>query len=180
MEMWWLQLANEKQNSHKNLFEKGQGLAIDMTIAMFILFLVLAGLLGVWTNNLEVINEEEIVRELNRKASQTMEVLIRTPGSPDNWDTLTITEVTSIGLASSDRVIDEDKLNTFKNFTANYDQVREKLKLGAFHYFFTMEGADDVNAGLSTTADAYAVTVSRIVNYKGEEASAKLTIYHIR
>jgi len=155
-------------------------MAADMMFAIFILFLVLAGLLIAWNNNLQALNDEQLTRSLERKAGQTMDVLIRTEGIPSNWETLSISQVRSIGLADSDRVMNETKLNAFKNFTGNYDEVREVLKLGTFHYFFSLDGIDDFNAGLITTADVFQVSTSRIVNYKGEEADATLIIYSLR
>ena len=82
-------------------------------------------------------------------------------------------------MADESKTINEAKLNAFKNLSADYNSTKVLLNLGLFDYFFSLKGADDVNAGLPATTNATQVQVKRIVTYKGEEAIVEFTLYSL-
>lgn len=160
--------------------QKGQGILIDIMMALFIFIVILGYLTTVWTMNLSTIESNYLSDDMQRLAFQTTDLLVRTSGTPNNWETMVIDDVNTIGLATSDRILDEQKLNRFKNLGADYRKAKEIMQIGNYDFYFELQGVDDVNAGLMPMTEAQKVVVRRIVNYKGEEAFVIFTLYKVR
>ena len=153
---------------------------IDFMMALFIFIIVLGYLTTVWTMNLSTIENNYVLDDMQRLAFQATDLLIRTAGTPNNWEVMDIDDVNAIGLVERDRVIDEQKLNKFKNLGVEYGRVKELLQIANYDFYFELQGVDDVNAGLPCMTEAQKVVVRRAVNYKGDEAIVIFTLYKVR
>ena len=160
--------------------EKGQATMIDFMMALFIFIIVIGYLTTVWLINLSTIENNYVLDDMQRLAFQATDLLIRSEGLPSNWEVMDIDDVNRIGLAERDRVIDEQKLNSFKNLGAEYERVKQLLQIANYDFHFELQGADDVNAGLPCMAAAQKAVVKRAVNYKGSEAIVTFTLYKVR
>lgn len=154
---------------------------IDFMFGLFIFIIILGYLTAVWTLNLSTIENNYVFDDMQRLAFQTTDLLIKSEGAPGNWEEIAdINDVNVIGLAESDRVINEQKLNRFKNLGAEYEKVKEILQIANYDFYFELQGIDDVNAGLAPMAEAQKVVVRRVVNYKGSDAIVIFTLYKVR
>ena len=171
--------------------KKGQGMAIDFLFAVLIFLLLLNAALSLWSSNSKSFEKEALLSELNARASQTIDLLIRDSGTPSDWEKRTIDDTAMIGLAATDRVLDEEKVAKFTEWTKtgngfwgeDYNKVRQKMLLSSDFYFRLSSEGETV---LAATAEAptelqnewWVINVKRIVNYGGEAAIAELSLYH--
>ncbi len=172
---------------------KGQGIALDFLFAVLVFLLVLNASMTIIDSGTKSVSEKNVLNNLNAKAGQTIDLLVRTDGKPNNWETLGLENVVAIGLAKRDRALDEDKVERFFELTgeasdyssADYNAVKSLLLIG-YDYYFELE--DSEGNTLEKTDEPLddrwqnmlQVTVKRIVNYNGEEVIAKFSVYYPR
>lgn len=172
--------------------EKGQGIAIDFLFAVLVFLLVLNASIALMDSSNSSAAGKSLIVDLQAKASQTIDMLVRTEGQPNDWQDRGIDEASIIGLAKRDRVLDKDKVNKFVEWGANYsdtsgdyNKARALLLIGYdFHFRIinsageTLKEAPSQETPPSKWGDMTAVRVKRIVNLDGDEAIAELTIYY--
>ena len=83
------------------------------------------------------------------------------------------------GLAVTDKALSEAKLSSFSNLSSNYEEMKSKLGLEEFEFYFSFAGIDNVTAGLDAGSNANEVVLERIVQYKGGLGVAKLKVYKL-
>lgn len=166
--------------------KRGQAAAIDFMFGLFIFLLIVAWLLGVWSNNLDVALEEHSFGDLREKGYQIMEVLVRTPGTPGNWENTAVAgdaniyDANAIGLASKDRVIDEGKLQEFiyvADVAHDYNRTKQIFGIVPYDYYFELRGDANYDTGRPISGAPTAVSTERSVMYRGGDATVKITIY---
>ncbi|MBI2597936.1 MAG: hypothetical protein HYW50_01940 [Candidatus Diapherotrites archaeon] len=155
--------------------ETGQTVLLDFMLAFFIFAIAFAFLAVFWSNGLEEKIQESRQNEMNLKASIAAEILVKSNGNPQNWEEIDISEAQFIGIASRENSVEEEKLNEFTNL--DYGTAKTLLNIQEYDFFFELEGDGSASAGLAPTADIDTVTITRIVEYKGSEAVATLTVY---
>ena len=174
--------------------KKGQGVAIDFLFAVMIFLLILNASMILINSNNEIAVDKNLIGGLQSSASQAIDTLVRTEGMPTDWQNKSMGEVTSIGLAKRDRVLDNDKVNTFVTWakdysdeTGDYNKVKILLLSGYdFHFKIvnssgaTLKEAPNQNKPINPGSwdNMTAVRIKRIVNFNGEEAIAEFTIYY--
>ncbi|MFH1225251.1 MAG: hypothetical protein V1676_05605 [Candidatus Diapherotrites archaeon] len=159
---------------------RGQIAAIDFLFGLFIFLLIVAWLLSVWTNNMEVAIGEQNFDEMRMKGFQIMDVLVRTPGTPENWEGTGITNISTIGLAYKDRVVDANKLAKFiwlGDIAHEYAKTKEIFGIVPYDYEFTLDGIEDFNTGKPIEGAPIVISMERTVLYLGSDANAKIAIY---
>ena len=157
------------------MFKRGQTVLIDFSLAVFIFFIAFAFLTIFWVDNIEEKTRETRFFDMDLKANIASEILVKSRGSPVNWHELNTSQIDFIGLAFRERSIDEQKLNAFK--IMEYNISRELLNISEYDFYFDFIGEDNVTAGLPPIANVDSITVTRIVEYKGSEAIARITLY---
>lgn len=157
------------------MHERGQTTIIDFALGAFIFFIAFAVLAIHWSQAVEGTAKETNFLDMGQKASIAAKLLTESQGNPYNWEDLNASDAKYIGLANSPRKIDEKKLNSFKN--TNYETAKKLLNLSEYEFFFEFSGETNFSAGLSTNADVDIVSTTTIVEYKGGEEIAKLTVY---
>ncbi len=185
-----------------HLNKKGQGMAIDLLFAVIIFLLILGASMALINSNTTTLVDKNILRELQERAIQTTDMLVRTQGQPNNWEDLgTIDEIGVIGLAKRDRVLDEAKVDKFVQLIANYsdttgdyNKVKSLLLIGYDYYFKMTDSSgttivlydgtgEPVKSGIPPDDrwdNMTAMRVKRIVNFEGEAAIVEFTIYYPR
>ena len=113
------------------------------------------------------------------KADTALEYLVKNPGKPSNWENLTINELNRPGLAITDRKLSEAKLSSFSNLSSNYEEMKSKLGLEEFDFYFSFVGVDSVTAGLDAGSNANKIVLERVVQYKGGLGVATLKVYKL-
>ena len=168
-----------------HLNKKGQGIAIDFLFAILIFLLVLNASMALIDSTNATAADKNLLGELQASASQAIDRLVRTEGTPKDWQNKSIGETVLIGLAKRDRVLDGDKVKKFVEWaedysdtTGDYNRIKTQL-LSGYDFHFKI---GDFEAPSENQPEIWnrmtAVRVKRIVNFNGEEAIAEFTIYY--
>ena len=174
-----------KKPGEKNSSARGQAMAIDLLFAVMIFLLLLNAGLSIWKSNASFLEGQGTFNELQLEAAMAADQLVRTAGTPDNWEERPIAEATAIGLAKRDLVLDDAKVNRFIQLAADfgsgdYNETRLRLLAGRDFYFkLSRNGAPLAETGKPSDIERlWAVDVRRVVKYGGEPAVAELTLYY--
>jgi len=169
------------------LGRKGQGIAIDFLFATLVFLLVLNTSMTLIANGNQTVSDKSLLNELQSKSAQTLDIIVRTDGEPNNWEEKSIGSVTTIGLAKRDRALESGKVQKFTEWattyrSADYNAIKSLLLIGYDYYFeiSDSEGIVIANTGkpdVGVRSKGLEVSAKRIVNYEGEEAIARLTFY---
>ena len=156
---------------------KGQVSIYDILMA-FILFIFAFSILnGVWTKNYEGALDNIEFTEMESKALQAVNSLLKTRGFPGDWSE---SDVEVIGLAYKKNSVDEGKLALFSSM--DYNAAKEKLKLGSYDFVFVFDApgsVDDVNlvppGGIPGGANV--VSLKRIVEFNGGDSVVYFKVF---
>jgi hypothetical protein len=125
-------------------------------------------------------SETSISRKtLDITASNVAEFIIKNPGTPANWHTLSdFNSVTALGLAQKDRVLNAAKVVSFINQSnSNYEAVKEKLNISQYDFYATFEGGASLAGGAAPPGSANISVVRRLVTINGAETKFTFTLY---
>lgn len=167
---------------------KGQGLAIDCLFAALIFLLLLNSIIGLWQSNMAFLESENRASDLRQEAEQTLDLLVRHSGSPEDWEKKEWEEIEVIGLAKRDRVLDQEKVERFSTLAgsfwdSDYNSIRSSLMAGRdFHFTLRLKEGGPANASTAEPpsdlqGNWWAASVKRVVKYGGDTAIANLTLY---
>lgn len=159
---------------------KGQGLEFDFALAFLLFVAAWIFVSAQFDKNFYYAEQITSLKEMKLKADYTMDSLISSKGAPQNWEDLSIGSIERVGLSKGQGTISEEKLAAFSNLTSQYDELKIRMGVEEYDFYFEFKGIDDVNAGLSPGSDADEVTAKRIVSYKGGVAVATLKLYRLR
>ena len=164
--------------------KQGQGIAIDFLFAVLVFLVLLNASLALIDSSSRSSAEKNTLAELNSRTMQILDMLVRTDGEPDEWQSLGISQVTVIGLAKRDRVLDVKKVEKFMEWAAeDYNKVKSLLLTG-YPYYFRLSDYEGMvleetgRPGQQQRENSIESNVKRIVNYNGGEAIAELTLYY--
>ncbi|HLC92760.1 MAG TPA: hypothetical protein VJH23_03560 [archaeon] len=161
------------------MFSKGQALIVDFSIALMLFIIMWIFISTEFNSQFSDSLKASEIDSMHLKADYALETLVKTQGSPSNWEALGAADVNSIGLAYADRDISEQKLTSFVNFSGSYDELKEKIGVGETDFYFTFEGNVNASAGLPPGGDADRVIAQRIVTYNGGIAIVTLMLYRL-
>ena len=148
--------------------KKSQLATFDMILSLSIFVIVFGFLIMFFrtnTKNLEL-NQEYYILEKN--ANFIAETLVKNTGYPPNWqDNVASPDI--IGLSSRDRVISQNKFNSFLNM--NYSNAKDIFNI-PYEYYFQLSYANGTLIGKSGNQEnlTKVVAVKRIVYYENESA----------
>ena len=101
------------------MYNRGQGIAIDLFLGVAVFLLLLTAVLAIWSNTETTASKGLTENEMQQMAERALDRLIRTGGDPANWEEIGQAGVNAIGLAKADRVLDETKLRQFISGSVN-------------------------------------------------------------
>lgn len=164
------------------MHNRGQATLIDLLFGIFIFILLFTVLASFFSTNYSNTQKQQLQTDLESKAFEATDQLIRFQGLPSNWETLSsIDDVNLFGIALRDRVIDENKLARLSSLAlTDYNKVKQKLNIGQYDFILDLTGKDNVSIGISPASNATTIVIRRIVYYKGAEANVKFTLYKLR
>jgi hypothetical protein len=122
---------------------KGQLFSGDIAIATFVFLSSLALALFMWNSTTEDINRAEELRNIQKIAFQAVEQLVRTPGTPEDWNYFTV-EVP--GLSSEDRIINQTKALAFMQLMdsniSNYEDNKHLVSIDPYEFYMNVTYLD--------------------------------------
>ncbi|MDP2750872.1 MAG: hypothetical protein Q8O89_08635 [Nanoarchaeota archaeon] len=157
-----------------NAKRKAQLSSLDLILAVSIFSIVLAAFfLFIYAEEKSFESEKTRVDMLN-KAQLITDILLESPGSPKNWETIFATNpssVKAIGLSNFSRVIDGNKLDVFLGI--NYFYARDLFNIAPYHYYLEMTYTDGTVLGTSgnlseVSAAKNVVALQRFATYSNE------------
>ena len=156
---------------------RGQISAYDIFIAFVGFILIFSFLNFLWNQNfLRAFEQQEIIlRELT--ANQTLDVLIKSGGTPGNWEN-SPGSVEVIGLASKKNVLSQKKLDAFAGL--DYQAASAKLRIGRYDFQFelrTGNPATDRVIGVAPPANASVLVLRRNVIYRGADGNVFFKLF---
>ena len=174
--------------------KRGQAIALDLLFAVLIFLLLLnSGLLFLGSSN-STVEGKGLLDDLEARAIQSLDMLVRTAGKPDDWQLKSIGDVTFLGLAKRDRVLDEAKVERFRGWiqtygSSDYNRVKSLLLIGYDYYFKMTDSSgsilqvkgNNIESGVpagSSWDKMKAINLKRVVNFRGEAAIVEFAIYY--
>ncbi len=142
--------------------KKAQLLTIDFVLSLAIFVSIMLTLVGIWSTVGTQVRDVESRRELQMISLAVSDMLVRSPGSPNNWNS---TNVSSIGLAKIERILDLAKIREFLKM--DYYDVKDKVRLGGlgtglyesktfdFQVYFADMNGNNLTDGLARSPVAY-------------------------
>ncbi len=86
---------------------------VDLMAAVLIFLLLGGGITWIWTNKTIEAEKRLLEQEMRIMAEKSLDTLIKSSGSPSNWEKAGQLDVNSIGLSKRDRVLNEEKTSQF-------------------------------------------------------------------
>lgn len=164
----------------------GQIFTMDIIASLLIFMLILNLSLMTWNvveRNSVMFNEE---RELRDRVNRVGDLLVRTPGHPEDWDAGTV-EI--IGFTSPDHVLDGEKLDEFDSLSYTDQKELMRTRQSDFHLNVSSNGTTvsvdtgsgdlELVYGLAPADDAETVAVDRrrvLVNASGTPGLNRSTL----
>jgi hypothetical protein len=155
---------------------RGQVFSSDLIFAVAIVLILIAVVWQTWGDMDYDMGRRLQVNEMKQAALGIGDALVMTPGSPHNWS-LDSVNATSVGLASTPRIISEDKWNALSGMP--YETQRGKIGAGRFDFWLALRtpGGSVINStGLEPAGD-YQIGIVRPVVYRGEAAVLNLVLW---
>jgi hypothetical protein len=131
---------------------KGQVFTIDFMISVAIFIIVLMLIVMLWFNLDIHIKEVESRRDMHTISLSIADSFVRSTGYPIDWNS---TNVQSVGLAKEEYVLDLNKYMSLASIP--YDSARSTLRLGNYHFSFSMTDINgyNVSTGVLRSPVAY-------------------------
>ncbi|UCD03227.1 MAG: hypothetical protein JSV63_01150 [Candidatus Aenigmatarchaeota archaeon] len=155
---------------------KAQLWTLDMALSLLIFFSALLSAIFAWNYISADTVENRMLKELQLKAFELSDSLIRTPGIPAVWNDST---VQVIGLAYSDNILDENKVKEFVGM--DYSVAASMLDINPYEFYFEVKDINGTvyeNSTVPLSASASTIVpIERYAVYNGRVVKVKLVIW---
>jgi len=153
---------------------KGQIITMDFFTAALIFFLLITiSLITLYTYPIRL-TETQIRNEMLINALQISDSLVKSPGTPSSWED-NASSVETIGLADSDRILSEKKVNQFVNLS--YNQSLSLLSFYNFYFRLINSSNHELVTYGNKTNGTTAVSIRRYVLYNNAQTTMELTLW---
>ena len=153
-----MSIMEQSRSSRK----KGQAFSTEFLLAYLIFSLVLILAFYLWNTTTADIIESKNRYEIEDRAVDSAEKLLRTRGIPADWS---LSDVESIGLADESRILNPGKVLNFiilmNSSNSNYENNRWLLGIGKYDFYFNLT---DINGTTMVINDTLCATGKKAVN----------------
>jgi len=148
---------------------------MDFVFASLIFVLLLGFTAATYSNYADLYTKNENKRSLEASALSISEILVKSPGYPENWE-LNASGARVIGLAKSENALDPLKVSAFDSLT--YNDTRALLGIANDFYISikTADGQMQMSKG-TEQENASSVSIERAVYYNRSYCRLKVRIY---
>jgi len=182
---------------------KAQVLSGEFILACVIFLFVLTSIFFLWNTTTRNIAESEISYEMDEVATNAIEKLVRTSGYPEDWENMSIDNVSALGLTTESRILDKEKVLKFLNITSNstfdnpcipddptisnYECNKHFLGLGRYDFYFDITylngttvkvQGQNCTTGLIPGDVDYMLTKRRNALLNGDIVKITLTVFY--
>jgi len=117
---------------------RGQAVSTDYIVGVAIFLLLLGAITMMWEKTVYRVAADYKIREMTYATARAADLLVKSPGTPNNWEQNTST-LKAVGAAQDDRVLSDAKLTSITGL--NYTAVRKYLGVGEFDVYVRVENA---------------------------------------
>lgn len=111
----------------------GQMFASDLVASVIVFFFIVNLSLIIWNMAYENKTKFNEVRQLRERVVRTADILVRTPGYPQDWDE---TSVELAGFVTEDHVLDNEKLRSFND--TSYADQKDAIRSTPNEFYLTV------------------------------------------
>lgn len=145
---------------------------MDLFTAMFIFIIILVVALTTWNKYTLKAGEKTEFYDMSVKAFQISDSLVKTRGYPENW---TADNVKVLGLASNDRNLSLEKINSFTSL--NLNKSKEILHLYGYNFYFELKtSAQNITYGMTPSGNK-AISITRYALLNNEDATMRFSLW---
>lgn len=159
-----------------SLKNKGQITTTDLVAGTIILILIFLFNYSIWSKSIFDIRQKDTNNEIESLALSISDYLLKYKGKPGDWEKTS--NITALGLAEKDHVLDTDKVEAFLNM--NYTQAKKLLGVGENEFLFRMKKPDGTllnESGIIPTNPQLAVNIRRLVLYNNNSAYMEFMVW---
>ncbi len=160
------------------MHKKSQVFTTDFLLAFFIFSVLVIITMMYWNNYNSKLEKSAEFNIINTEAFQISNALIKSKGSPEDWSQ---DNVKVIGLAESDRVLSEDKINLFVSMPIN--KTKEIFQMHNFNFLFILRKFNEdviLSYGYNKSSPLRSISVRRYVTYNNGDAIAEFNMWEER
>lgn len=146
---------------------KSQAVSMDLFMAVAVFIILITTIIFSWNLYYKRLGERMAYEDIMVNAFQISDLLVKSKGTPPGWNS---TNLDIIGLASYDRNISAQKINSFTNIS--YDKLKELFNIERYELYFRinyLNGTAMNNYGREFNG-TYSVNIRRYVIYENEKA----------
>lgn len=150
------------------MFEKkSQIVSTDLFFAVSVFVIIIAMIFFSWNLYYERIDERIIYGDMMANAFQVSDLLVKSKGTPSLWNS---TNVSVVGLASSDRNISSQKLHSFINVP--YDELKKLFNIERYEFYFRLKhlNGTPIDSHGKEFDGTYSINTRRYVIYENQKA----------
>lgn len=151
---------------------RGQVAILDLVLAFVISISLITMLIFFIDQPRDIINDRIQIEDKLQKALEATNILLNTYGKPINWNN---ENVLLPSIINKQNVIDNDKLNNFKNL--DYERKKELLNLKGFNYTLIIKSNTSEIIDGKINNDAEIVAVNRIALFGGESVHVQFKVW---
>ena len=164
--------------AEKNIFlnKKGQIFSIDLVVSVVVFIIIFIFLISLWNLYSDRLQENVSSEEMYLVSFQISDILLRTPGTPNNWEAGS--NAVTIGLELSPGFLDQNKIDSFLAY--DYQEVKEMFNIERFEYNFKIFDVDRNLLGSSGEAPSEAeqvVSINRFALIGNETREILFTLW---
>jgi len=156
----------------ERLAMKGQAFSADFVLAVMIFLVLFAALMLAFGSIIDFSVADDMSRHLELLTANIADQLVTGSGHPSGWES-NPAAASVIGLASSDRVLDPDKVSALA--ALDYDTAKRLLKTEGYGFFIRLAGAG-ITAGLPASGNL-AAYARRFVMLSGNSETLELYLW---
>jgi len=123
--------------------KKGQIFSADFILSLFLFLIVISISVLVWQSSRLQIERYERNNEMESIVLSVSNLLVKTPGNPENWEELGFDEINSIGFAESDHILNNEKISKFYNMNSTYENTTGLLGASRYGFYLTITNMTD-------------------------------------
>ncbi|MBW6451691.1 MAG: hypothetical protein K0B02_03085 [DPANN group archaeon] len=152
--------------------KKGQLFTQDFILSLLIFLMIVSLSISIWDNITEKTRNIDTVTYMQQKAFYITDILIKTKGYPENWNSTT---VELIGLSTGkNHMIGIEKINMLDNIS--YDDIIEMWDINSFGFNMTFWNSTEIITSYGKITPYNATIVlpfTRIINIAYENYTDK-------
>ncbi len=153
---------------------KGQIGTTDLFLAIILLIALVTIFFITWNMYHSRLSDVIPRNEMELYTIQLTNQLVRSSGIPDNWES-NISSIQAIGLADTDRVISEEKLQAF--ISLDYNATRELLNIGSYEFYFLLLKENETITEIGSYPSGQSVKLRRNVIYQDETSTIEVALW---